>query len=592
MKQRTRQEVGGQAPGYTTRALIAPLHWFDFVSPSIPGTGQVTGIHIMGAGYDYIKVYVLPKSLQASSNIVGESGGITAIYNPQFFIPGEGPELLAMVEELQKGELLLLVEDIDSDNLQQFGNEKLGLYVVSASFTGGNAYDGRKGYELQCSTPFKYTYVQNPTFKDLFLARAYAKGYTVDEIDTTIYENAPAIVKNKSSFLLPALAYTTGIMYGVNDLWPVPIPFARASNATRINSQGVAEIVAANVPRLNYDLFTQAPTGYLLEPASQNLVTRSEPSAGQDWGNFTFNGTTLYEAGMFGDVKQYFFRENGLPGEHSILSGLLAAPAAQTLSIHIKAHGRTKVKFSNTLVVDLTDGSSTAAGAVDSEVLPLPDGWYSIKTYAAGPHTWKIYLLNGSDSNNYVGDGNSGVDVRMLQIEGHHQPTSYMPSYGAGATRAADILDYTGIQLNEWLPAGEGCAYHELRLIEDTFQTATVGVAITAASIIGAYSDIDGSISNYGNLQAVTSLSGRFLKSALKYSSGVLKEYIDGQQVTDIVYGTPTTLDRFIVSASITPLHLGMVALFYELLLNAEMITITETQYQDFNPVFDPIFIQ
>lgn len=53
------------------------------------------------------------------------------------------------------------------------------------------------------------------------------------------------------------------------------ITFTRASAATRINSAGVMESVAANVPRIDYDPVTLAVRGILLEEQRTNLLLNS-----------------------------------------------------------------------------------------------------------------------------------------------------------------------------------------------------------------------------------------------------------------------------------------------------------------------------
>jgi hypothetical protein len=52
--------------------------------------------------------------------------------------------------------------------------------------------------------------------------------------------------------------------------------FTRSGNATRVNSEGLIELVSTNVPRLNYPLIDGVVSGcpsLLLEPSRTNLVT-------------------------------------------------------------------------------------------------------------------------------------------------------------------------------------------------------------------------------------------------------------------------------------------------------------------------------
>jgi hypothetical protein len=55
--------------------------------------------------------------------------------------------------------------------------------------------------------------------------------------------------------------------------------FTRSGNATRVNSEGLIELVSTNVPRLNYPLIdgvVQGCPSLLLEPQRINLVQYSE----------------------------------------------------------------------------------------------------------------------------------------------------------------------------------------------------------------------------------------------------------------------------------------------------------------------------
>lgn len=59
------------------------------------------------------------------------------------------------------------------------------------------------------------------------------------------------------------------------------VSFSRASSGTRVNSSGVIESVASNLPRFDYDPVTLAPKGLLIEEQRTNLVLNSDTLATQ-----------------------------------------------------------------------------------------------------------------------------------------------------------------------------------------------------------------------------------------------------------------------------------------------------------------------
>jgi hypothetical protein len=64
------------------------------------------------------------------------------------------------------------------------------------------------------------------------------------------------------------------------------LTFTRSGNATRINSEGLIELVSTNVPRLNYPLIdgvVQGCPSLLLEPQRINLLPYSEDFSNAEW---------------------------------------------------------------------------------------------------------------------------------------------------------------------------------------------------------------------------------------------------------------------------------------------------------------------
>lgn len=103
------------------------------------------------------------------------------------------------------------------------------------------------------------------------------------------------------------------------------ITFTRASSATRVNADGLIELVGNNAPRFDHDPVTQAPRGLLFEDSRTNLFL-----------NALLNGTSLSTQSVTVTAQAYTISFYGagsitLSGAHSaVISGTGAYPARTT----------------------------------------------------------------------------------------------------------------------------------------------------------------------------------------------------------------------------------------------------------------------
>ena len=75
-----------------------------------------------------------------------------------------------------------------------------------------------------------------------------------------------------------------------NNYKPLPFNFERDSIATRVNKEGLIEVVGRDIPRIDYTDSTEG--SLLLEPQSTNLLTYSEDFSQSIWvKNSTGTGT-------------------------------------------------------------------------------------------------------------------------------------------------------------------------------------------------------------------------------------------------------------------------------------------------------------
>lgn len=200
--------------------------------------------------------------------------------------------------------------------------------------------------------------------------------------------------------------------------------FTRATTATRINSSGLIEEMAINVPRLEYPLIDGVVNGcpsLLLEPQRTNLETKSNGFS--TWGTVSNTTRTAdYIISPDGTLNgtRLQFTANGF------VANTPQSLATYTVSCYAKRNdnGTQNVGF-------FTNGS----GVVNS-------AWAVTSEWKRFSYTFPA--LNGS----FVGiAGVSGADISVygFQLEGLvSYPTSYIPTNGNIVTRNAETCTGAG----------------------------------------------------------------------------------------------------------------------------------------------------
>jgi len=248
---------------------------------------------------------------------------------------------------------------------------------------------------------------------------------------------------------------------------PTPVTagsFSRASTATYVDSSGVLQTAAANVPRITFDPLTGVCNGFLAELATTNLQIHSSQFGDVAW---TKTGTTVAvntATAPDGTASMDRLVEDSSTGAHTITSAGRSVTAGQpyTFSVHIKAYsGARQVGISpgyspnfaptDFAIFDLATGAFTSTGTLTCSVTALANGVYRIAVTATalttGSATSRIELVSGSTSS-YAGDGASGAYLWGAQYE-QGGLSSYCATTHVTASRAADVttggLIYTNL---------------------------------------------------------------------------------------------------------------------------------------------------
>lgn len=230
------------------------------------------------------------------------------------------------------------------------------------------------------------------------------------------------------------------------------ISFSRSSTATYVEG-GVIKYADEHQARFEAE-------GLLIEESRTNLVQYSEDfSQTSQWApvavSFNLDSAAVAPDGSTGTYKVV---ETATSGSHYVRcspSNQCIAGTTYTYSMFCKAAERTQIMIhfdqeGNNTYFDLSSGEivSGTIGTIKS----VGNGWYycSITLNPASNTEPKFYTAVNGDINT-PGDGVSGLYVWGGQLEANADfPTSYIPTAGATATRAAEICSLDGPNFLSW----------------------------------------------------------------------------------------------------------------------------------------------
>jgi hypothetical protein len=253
----------------------------------------------------------------------------------------------------------------------------------------------------------------------------------------------------------------------------------RATTATRVNSAGIIESVASNVPRLNYDVAGGCPS-ILIEPQRTNQLTFCSDLSNSIWlkPNYALTSVDSIQ-GLTTTRITKNSTNNGLyngTGARNVVYNLGTSTAAiKTLSCLIRKGNTNKVGFliNNVLVGALTlvttdfnfttkTFSNTSVGlTVSYENLTTDIYKFNLTFDDTGTSTSKaIWIAPIDNSNNTVTD--AYLDIAYFQLEAGAYSTSYIFTTNAIVTRNTDVITRNNIYTNNLITSAGGTWFIEL----------------------------------------------------------------------------------------------------------------------------------
>jgi len=420
----------------------------------------------------------------------------------------------------------------------------------------------------------------------------------------------------KASIVLTPTAYSDGDLHCIKPNTATgDFDFTRSTTATRENSSGNIESVAANLPRIDY----LGGTGHiLLEPQSTNTATYSNDFTQGDI--FNGSGNPGVDAGVLtsqqaispdGTNNAWLLKDsnsggNGQPNLR-FFSTSVTSNDFNTVSIFAKK------ALTNDFIVLSSAGFDASAngdswfnisngslGTIDSDhtakIEDYGNGWYRCEitfkttTDTQGAVRIRLAVIDGSVS--VPLDGTNGVYIFGLQCEADASrdfATSYIPTNGSAVTRSADKANNSGS--SDLINSTEGVLYAEIASLTEipglkqfSLSDGTNNNVIkfsfrtTENQIQATVRDSGTTTANLTQSNAATTIN--FFKMAIKYKLNDVALWVNGTEVkTDTSATVPSALntlqfDRGDGSNDFEG-KVKCVAVFKEALTDAELTCLT-----------------
>ena len=287
------------------------------------------------------------------------------------------------------------------------------------------------------------------------------------------------------------------------------VTFTRAlATATRVNSAGLIESVAADTPRFDFDPVTLACKGLLIEESRLNNFTLITNFANA---YFTKNRVTVSTgaiASTYALINADKLTETATSGTHEVYREVtVTASTANTFSFYVKAAERTWV-YANLVHPSVADNRTwfnLSTGAIGTNasgntgtITNAGNGWWRItlaRTTSVGQTSMgcAIGLSTGNNTFTYTGDGTSGLYAYGLQHETGAFATSLITADGTNGnvTRNTDVATMTGTNFSDWFNATEGT-------FVATAASLTTSAATRSIFDVRSATTIRMSLSNFG----------------------------------------------------------------------------------------------
>jgi hypothetical protein len=335
---------------------------------------------------------------------------------------------------------------------------------------------------------------------------------------------------------------------------PLPFNYTGAGKGTRVNKEGLIEVVENDRPRIDY---TDSEDGvFLLEKAATNYVTYSEDFSNAYWTKTRSSASSNQSISPEGVLNAYKLTENTDNNSHLLYHTSSVSAQDYVSSVFVKKNGRKKIRlrFDNASFLryaefDLENGIVDLQSNSNASIQSYGNGWYrcSIKVTATATTFYNvIQLLSDNNEISYQGDGTSGIYIWGAQLESGNVASSYIPTQGSIQTRAAETANGSGN--SEVFNDSEGVLFADIEFLtlSNTYNDffGLNNGSNSQRLLIERNTDV---LKTYvGSAFLTTTLNSLNNKISISYKLNNFKMYLNGFEVDSVTSGTtPNGLDRF-----------------------------------------------
>ena len=323
---------------------------------------------------------------------------------------------------------------------------------------------------------------------------------------------------------------------------PLPFNFTRSTSATRVNKEGLIEVVTNDRPRIDY---TDTSDGVLLlENAATNLIPYSEDFSQWIASDLTVtDNNAISPDGTLNASKLTAVSGNATKRIQE--TGFTTTSTDRCYSIFVKTddikaiqllHSGDLQGFARFDLVDYTVGS--VGGKTTAIIEDYGNGWYKCTAIFNSTNAFgsSLYVyFSDSAIGSYGGTSSQVGDLFIYgaQYEEGSYPSSYIPTQGSVVTRAAETA--SGAGNSEVFNDSEGVLFADIAANANDGTNRYIGLTDGTTSnriniLIDDANKLIGFVSGSSGIESNVDVTN-FSKCAFKYKSGSNNFWVNGFKV-------------------------------------------------------------